>query len=302
MKRTDLVILGIVLAGFVALAMLYFAPRTKSQAGPVSTATHGLAEKSSTASAKPIRFVKDPESAPPFELRDISGNVASSAGLKGKVILLAFWATWCPPCREEIPTFIELQEKYKDHLQIVGISEDDDPPEKVLRFAQQKGINYPVVMATPALIDSYGGVPALPTVFLIDTQGRVVQKHVGVTSFEDYEREVRALLGLPVDAPIETFADNGQVFLKNAANATELPGVNMAGLTPAQKKTVLHRLNSENCTCGCMLTISECRINDTACPVSVQIAANVVNEVRSGKSNPPAGAAATAAPGAGANP
>jgi thiol-disulfide isomerase/thioredoxin len=94
----------------------------------------------------------------------------------GKVVLVNFWATWCPPCREEIPELLELKKEYKDRLEIVGISEDDDPPESVLKFARQKGMTYPIVMATAELIDSYGGVPALPTTFLIDTQGRVVQK------------------------------------------------------------------------------------------------------------------------------
>ena len=85
-----------------------------------------------------------------------------------------------------------------------------------------------------------------------------------------------------MDAPIETFVDTGQVFLKNAANATELPGVKLAADSPAQKKSVLHRLNAENCTCGCTLTLSECRINDTTCPVSLDIAAQVVSDAVKG--------------------
>jgi hypothetical protein len=116
----------------------------------------------------------------------------------------------------------------------VGISEDDDPPEKVLKFAQQKGMSYPIIIATPALIDAYGGVPALPTSFLIDTQGRVVQKHSGLYPIESYDLEIRSLLGMPTNARVETFADTGQVFLRNAANATELPGVSFKGLTPEQ--------------------------------------------------------------------
>jgi hypothetical protein len=167
-------------------------------------------------------------------------------------------------------------------IQAIDISEDDDPPEKVLKFAQQKGINYPVIIATPALIDKYGGVPALPTTFVIDTHGRVVQKHMGLRSDDDYEREIKALLGVPVDGPVETFVDTGQVFLKNAANATELPGVKLDGLTAEQKKSALRRLNTENCTCGCTLTLSECRINDTTCPVSIGIAAQVVSDVVKG--------------------
>jgi thiol-disulfide isomerase/thioredoxin len=231
-----------------------------------------------------IRFVKNPEMAPPLPERDISGAPLSLANWSGKVIFVNFWATWCPPCREEIPELIALQKQYGSDLQIVGISEDDDPAANVLKFAKQKGINYPIVMATAELIAAYGGVPALPTTFVIDTQGRVVEKHAGLHPMDSYVREIRALLGQPVDARIETYEDTGQLFLKNAVNATELPGVNLDGLTPEQKKAALHRLNAESCTCGCALTLSQCRVNDIECPVSGDMAAKVVKEVvRGGK-------------------
>jgi thiol-disulfide isomerase/thioredoxin len=235
-----------------------------------------------------IRFLANPESAPPFVLRDLDGKIVSTEDWKGKVVILNFWATWCPPCRQEIPEFVRLQAAYKDKLQIVGASEDDDPPQKVREFAQQFGMNYPVVMATKELADNYGGVPALPTSFIIDPQGRVVQKHTGLYEYAVYERDVRALAGLPVDARIETFNDTGQVFLKNAANATDLPDVDLSGFTPAQKKDALHRLNAETCTCGCNLTLAECRVNDTACPVSKPAAAEVVKRVRAGQPEPAA--------------
>ena len=231
-----------------------------------------------------IRFVKNPEMAPPLPERDISGAPLSMANWSGKVIFVNFWATWCPPCREEIPELVALQKQYGGSLQIVGISEDDDPAANVLKFAKQSGINYPIVMATPEVIAAYGGVPALPTTFVIDTQGRVVEKHAGLHPMDSYVREIRALLGQPVDARVETFVDTGQLFLKNAVNATELPGVNLAGLRPEQKKAALHRLNAESCTCGCGLTLSQCRVNDTECPVSGDMAAKVVKEVvRGGK-------------------
>ena len=229
-----------------------------------------------------IRFVKNPEMAPALPDRDISGAPVSMANWSGKVVFVNFWATWCPPCREEIPELIDLQKRYGGSLQIVGISEDDDPAANVLRFAKQHGINYPIIMATPEVIAAYGGVPALPTTFVIDTQGRVVEKHAGLHPIESYVREIRALLGQPVDARVETFVDTGQLFLRNAANATELPGVNLVGLTPEQKKAALHRLNAESCTCGCGLTLSQCRVNDTECPVSGDMAAKVVKEIARG--------------------
>jgi thiol-disulfide isomerase/thioredoxin len=250
---------------------------------------------------KVIRFARNPEMAPPFLLRDISGRIVSTADWKGKVVILNFWATWCPPCREEIPELVQLQAKYKDKLLIVGASEDDDGPQKVLQFAQRYGMNYPIVMATRELIDNYGGVPALPTSFIIDPQGRVMMKHTGLYDYEVYEREVRALSGLPVEARIETFDDTGQIFLKNAANATELPDVDLSGLTAAQKKEALHRLNAEGCTCGCKLTLAECRINDSTCPVSKGAANDVVKRVRAGEPEPDT-PPADAAPQPGAQP
>ena len=230
-----------------------------------------------------IQFVRNPEPAPPLDAKDVLGRPVNKAGWAGKVVLVNFWATWCPPCREEIPELLQLKKEYGDKLQIVGISEDDDPPAAVLKFVKQQGMTYPVVMATPALIDAYGGVPALPTSFLIDTQGRVVQKHSGLYPIGRYDLEIRFLLGMPTEARVETFVDNGQVFLRNAANATELPGVSFKGLTSEQKKRALRRLNSENCTCGCGLTLSECRVNDTECPVSGKLAAEIVKQVASGE-------------------
>jgi thiol-disulfide isomerase/thioredoxin len=259
----------------------------------------GSADAASAANTKVIRFVRNPEVAPPFLLRDISGKIVSSADWKGKVVILNFWATWCPPCREEIPELVQLQAKYKDRLLVVGASEDDEGPQKVQQFMQQHGMNYPVVMATKELIDNYGGVPALPTSFLIDPQGRVMMKHTGLFEYEVYEREVRALAGLPVDARIETFEDTGQIFLKNAANATELPDVDLSGLTADQRKEALHRLNAEGCTCGCKLTLAECRINDSSCPVSKGAANDVVKRVRAGQPEPdsPPASASPSQPG-----
>ncbi len=233
-----------------------------------------------------IHFVKNPEVAPPLQALDLVGKPVTKENWGGKVVLVNFWATWCPPCREEIPELIELQKEFKDKLEIVGISEDDDPPASVVKFARAKGMTYPIVMATPELIASYGGVPALPTSFLIDTQGRVVQKHSGLYPIENYRLEIGSLLGMQTNARVETFVDNGQIFLKNAANATELPGVSFKGLTPAQKKVALRRMNSENCTCGCNLTLTECRVNDTECPVSGGLAANIVKEAARGITKP----------------
>jgi thiol-disulfide isomerase/thioredoxin len=284
MQKPNLLTIALITAVVLALAVIV----VRREKG-----AHWVAHVSASAaptvdSASPvIRFVKDPEMAPPLQASDILGKPVSKANWGGKVVLVNFWATWCPPCREEIPELIELKKQYGDRLQIIGISEDEDGPAKLLKFAQQKGMSYPIIMATPELVAAYGGVPALPTSFLVDTQGRVVTKHSGLYPIESYHREIRSLLGMPTDARIETFVDTGQVFLKNAANATELPGVNFTGLDPDQKKRALHRMNAESCTCGCNLTVSQCRVNDSECPTSMDLAAQIVKDaVRGGKSAP----------------
>jgi thiol-disulfide isomerase/thioredoxin len=231
---------------------------------------------------KSIRFASNAGAMPPFLVNDVEGRVLSSAEWRGRVVIVNFWATWCPPCREEIPEMIDLANRYGDRLQIVGVSEDDDAtPEEVREFARNEKINYPIVMGSNGLSKEYGGVPALPTSFLVDTNGRVVQKHVGLYPVSVYDREIRALLGEHIDIPIDTFVDEGQIFLKNAANATDLPGVDFRGLTAEQRRLALKRMNSENCTCGCKLTIAQCRINDSSCSTSQKLAMQVVHQVAS---------------------
>jgi thiol-disulfide isomerase/thioredoxin len=292
-RRTELILaIALVVAAVLGLGTSIYALRRARLAPQAGGA--------SAENAKVIRFAKNPETAPPFLLRDINGGIVSTADWKGKVVILNFWATWCPPCREEIPELVKLQAMYRDKLQVIGASEDEDGPQKVQQFVKMYRMNYPIVMATRELIDNYGGVPALPTSFVIDPQGRVMTKHTGLYEYEVYEREVRALAGLPVDARIETFNDTGQIFLKNAANATELPDVDLSGLTADQRKEALHRLNAETCTCGCKLTLAECRINDSSCPVSKGAANDVVKRVRAGQpepdSPPPAAAPQPASP------
>ena len=232
-----------------------------------------------------IRFASNPQPIPPFLLRDLDGQVVSTAGWHGKVVLLNFWATWCPPCRDEIPEMIELQKRFKDKLQIVGVSMDDSPPDEVRQFAEEMKIDYPIVMGSRTLSGEYGGVPALPTTFVVNTDGRIVQKHEGIYPIDVYDSEIRSLLGMPVQARIETFEDTGQIFLKNAVHAKELPGVDFQGLSEDQKRAALKRLNSEMCTCGCKLTLAQCRINDSDCGTSKGLAEKIVQEIRSSPSH-----------------
>jgi thiol-disulfide isomerase/thioredoxin len=226
-----------------------------------------------------IRFVRNPEAAPEFKLDGIDGKALSLAGSRGKVILLNFWATWCGPCRAEIPDLIALQQKYKDQLQIIGLTVDEDDAAVVKQAVKEAGINYPVAMSPPEVRMQYGGIAALPTSFVLDAQGRVVQKHEGLRDPALYETEIRALLDLPIDARVETFEDTGQVFLAHADRASELPGVNLSRLTPQQKQAALHKFNAESCTCGCNFTLAQCRIYDRNCAISKGRTAKIVAEV-----------------------
>jgi hypothetical protein len=149
-------------------------------------------------------------------------------------------------------------------------------------------------MVTNKVRFDYGGILALPTLFVINGEGRIVQKHVGLFNPALYETEVRALLDLPIAAKVETFEDTGEIFLKHADRATMLPGVNTTKLTPEQRLVALHKFNAEECTCGCKLTLAQCRINDPACSYSKDRAAAIVEEIFAAGEKDKAGMPATA--------
>jgi thiol-disulfide isomerase/thioredoxin len=224
-----------------------------------------------------IRFVRDPDPAPDLKAKDLNGKELSLGAYKGKVVLLNFWATWCGPCRAEIPSLIRIQETYKDRLQIIGMDVDDDE-EQLRAFVKGQGINYPVAMTSVPVRLAYGGIAALPTLFVINQDNKVVQKHVGLLNPALYEIEARALLDMPVPARVETFDDTGEVFLKHADRATMLPGVDTSKLTPEQRMAALHKLNAEACDCGCKYTLAQCRIYDPACNISKERAAAIVKD------------------------
>ena len=132
--------------------------------------------------------------APDFSLQALNGTPVSLSEYKGKVVLLNFWATWCDPCRREIPRFVDLQKKYAGRgLQIVGISLDDDA-KAVPPFYQEFKMNYPVAIGDEKLAESFGNVLGLPVNFLIDRDGRIAVRHLGEAKFPELENEIRALL------------------------------------------------------------------------------------------------------------
>lgn len=131
-----------------------------------------------------------------FTLKDVSGASVNLASYKGKVILLDFWATWCPPCKVEIPWFVELYGKYKSKgLVVVGLSVDDTV-EMLRPFVAQYKMNYPVLIGNgnDAIQEAYGPIWGLPTTFIIDRQGRICKKHMGLTQKAQFEKEILGLL------------------------------------------------------------------------------------------------------------
>ena len=141
----------------------------------------------------------DPKAKPAnldFILKDMEGRDVNLASMKGKVVLLNFWATWCGPCKVEIPIFVELQDKYRNQgVVFVGLSVDD-PPEKLRPFANQYKINYPLLIGVGRddVQDAFGPMWGIPVTFLISRDGKICKRQMGIASKEQLELEIKSLL------------------------------------------------------------------------------------------------------------
>ena len=150
------------------------------------------------AEAAPSAPKGDPsrKAAAAFNLKDSDGRTVSLADYKGKVVLLNFWATWCGPCKIEIPWFADFEQKYKDRgFAVLGVAMDDEGWEVVKPYVAKNKINYRILLGNDDVASKYGGVDSLPTTFIIDQDGRIVSTHVGLVSKSDYEDEIVKLLG-----------------------------------------------------------------------------------------------------------
>jgi peroxiredoxin len=145
--------------------------------------------------AETVKPDKDRKPAPEFTLKDADGKTVHLSDYKGKVVLLDFFATWCGPCKIEIPWFMEMERKNKDRgFSVLGVAMDDEGWEIVKPFLADLGVNYRVVIGNDATAGMYGGVDALPTTFLIDKDGKIAAVHVGLASKKDFEDGIEQLL------------------------------------------------------------------------------------------------------------
>src|ERR1700740_2908600 len=147
-----------------SLAIFWMCGCGRTQSAQADSARAAVAAKQPQPAqdATVIQFVKNRDAAPPFQLNDLEAKPFSLAEAKGKIVLLNFWATWCGPCRAEIPDLVVLQEKYRDQLQIIGLTVDDDDASMIKEVVAETRINYPVAMSPPEVRMQYGGIAALP--------------------------------------------------------------------------------------------------------------------------------------------
>lgn len=171
--------LVLVVVAFVVALMLYFGYHQARR--PVADAASGRLTQLSIA--------------PDFSLESLDGKTMRLSDLRGKAVLLNFWATWCGPCKIEMPWFVELQTQYGSQgLQIVGVAMDDASKEDIGKFAKDMGVNYPILIGKESVGDQYGGVPALPESFLIGRDGKIVDKIIGLRGKGEIEDAVKKTL------------------------------------------------------------------------------------------------------------
>lgn len=141
-----------------------------------------------------LQSASSAQTAPDFTLTDINGKKISLSQFKGKVVVLDFWATWCPPCRRGIPDLVAIKKQYGDKIEIIGISVDQESATEVPGFVKDYKINYPVVYGNYEVTQKYGGIRSIPTSFVIDQEGNIVDQHVGLVPKTVFTEKIDSLL------------------------------------------------------------------------------------------------------------
>lgn len=132
------------------------------------------------------------KAAPDFMLTSLDGKTMKLSDFHGKAVLLNFWATWCEPCKIEMPWFVDLQKKYEAQgFTVIGVAMDDSSPSDIADFAKKMGVNYPILIGKEAVGDQYGGIPYLPSSFYIDRDGKVVDRVFGLVSKSEIESDIQ---------------------------------------------------------------------------------------------------------------
>jgi thiol-disulfide isomerase/thioredoxin len=168
--------LALVVVAVVAAGMLYFGFQMARRSGSAE------------------RIMKSTP-APDFTLESLDGKTMRLSDLRGKAVLLNFWATWCGPCKIETPWLVELQNQYGPQgLQIVGVEAGDDGKDDIAKFVKDMGINYPILIGKESVGDAYGGVPALPESFFIGRDGKIVDKSMGLHGRAEIEDSIKQAL------------------------------------------------------------------------------------------------------------
>ena len=271
--KTFKVLTGVVI-GIAAIAVLYLINRNWIAPAVAKTAT-----------ASPISSSGTYPLAPDFSLTDLSGQKLDLSSYRGKVVLLDFWATWCGPCRLEIPEFIDLQTRYRDQgLAVIGVAMDDGLT-AVQAYYKQMGMNYRVAVGNDRLGELYGGIMGLPTTFVIGRDGHIYSKHTGAMDEAVFDGEIKQLLATPGNGPAK-FEPEGDAVSGNQVKLGDpalinsvVPGIDVRKLTPAQLIQFKKVLSAEQCTCGCKYTILQCRQVDSACGVSLKVAQDEYNKL-----------------------
>ena len=175
------------------------------------------------------------KAAPSFTVLDLNGKEVSLSDFNGKVVILDFWATWCPPCVKEIPHFIELYKEYKNQgLAILGISVDQQGIGVVKAFNKKYKINYPIVMANRQVVNGYSNIRSIPTTFVIDPAGKIRRMYVGYREKSVFEADIKALLPGASSGQRSTGTENNEAETKPNEYITELNEIGMAGRSESE--------------------------------------------------------------------